>query len=122
MENAILKKRLNTFRTQGGHLRRVSDELVVDLLRAYELWPGTAAEFYRDLALSKQQLAVLMKKGKRLCREGQHPESGEFKEIALAAIPHGAVPCQAIELCWEQGKLIRFPAVEQLVEFLKKAA
>lgn len=125
MDNTILKKRFNTFKTEGGRLKKVSDDLLIDFLRAYEQWPGSATDFYRDIGISKQQFAVLMKKAKRLCREGHHPESGEFKEIALANLPGlgvGGVPCQAIELCLEQGKVIRFPVVDQLVEFLKKAA
>jgi hypothetical protein len=125
MDNTILKKRFNTFKTEGGHLKGVSNDLLIDFLRAYEQWPANAAEFYRDIGLSKQQFAVLMKKAKRLCREGHHPESGEFKEVAIAAVSGlgaGGVPCQGIELSWEQGKVIRFPIVDQLIEFLKKAA
>jgi hypothetical protein len=123
METAILKKRLNTFKTDGGRLKRVSDDLLVDFLRAYESWPGAASEFYREVGISKQQFAVLMKKAKRLCREGHHPESGEFKEIALSTLPAGAqAPCVGIELDLTDGRVIRFPAVDPLLEFLKKAA
>jgi len=31
-------------------------------------------------------------------------------------------PCQGVELLWDNGKLIRFPQVEYLIEFLKKVA
>ena len=31
-------------------------------------------------------------------------------------------PCLGIEMIWENGKLIRFQQVEQLVDFLKKVA
>ena len=128
MDNAILKKRFNTFKTNGGHLKKVSDELLLDFIRAYELWPGKAAEFYRDIGISKQQFSALMKKAKFLCREGRHPESGEFQEIALAqlnGVTGMSQQCQGIELVMgtgDQGKLIRFPAVDPLIEFLKKAA
>jgi hypothetical protein len=129
METTILKKRLNTFKSGRGRLKRVSDDLLIDLLRSYEQWPGSAADFYRDVGISKQQFAVLMKKAKKLCREGQHPESGEFKEIALAALGSAATPpgvgsscAGSIELQWAEGRVIRFPSVEPLLEFLKKAA
>lgn len=123
MDNSILKKRLNTFKTEGGRLKRVSDDLLIDFLRAYEQWPGSAAEFFRDVSISKQQFAVLMKKAKRLCREGHHPESGEFKEIKVEALIGGPVgsPC-GIELAWDGAKVISFREVDQLVDFLKKVA
>ena len=123
MENEILRKRFNTFKTEGGRLKRVSDDLLVDFLRSYEKWTGNATEFYRGIGLSKQQFAVLMKKAKKLCQQGHHPEGGEFKEIALDVMG-GVAPAsgQGIELAWEQGKVIRFPQVEQLIDFLKKVA
>jgi hypothetical protein len=123
MENEILRKRFNTFKTEGGHLKNVSDDLLVDFLRSYEKWTGKAAEFYRGIGLSKTQFMVLMKKAKKLCQQGHHPESGEFKEIALDIVGGAtAMAGQGIELAWEQGKVIRFPQVEQLIDFLKKVA
>lgn len=117
--NIVLKKRLNTFKTDGGSLKNVSNDVLIEMLRAYEQWPGSAAEFFRDIGLGKNQFAVLMKKAKKLCREGFHPESGEFQEIAIPSVSQA--PCSAIELV-DQGKVIRFPAVDSLLEFLKKAA
>ena len=123
MDNSVMKKRLNTFKTSGGKLRNVSSDLLIDFLRAYEQWPGKAAVFYRDLAISKQQFAVLMKKAKRLCREGHHPEDSDFKELKLETLAGGSAgaPC-GIEISWDGGKVIRFAQVDQLVDFLKKAA
>jgi hypothetical protein len=125
MDNAIMKKRFNTFKSAGGTLKNVSDDLLVDFLRSYEKWPKKAADFYREIGISKMQFTVLMKKAKKLCREGHHPENSEFKEIALDVISGAhvdGVPCQGIELSWDQGKVIRFAKVELLVDFLKKVA
>jgi len=126
MENAniaVLKKRLNTFKSEKGVIRNVSNDVVMDVLRAWENWPGSAAELYRDLGLSKMQMVVMIQKAKRLVKSGAVVE-GEFKEIAVNAAPGilGAAPCSGIELSWEQGKVIRFPQVEQLIDFLKKVA
>jgi hypothetical protein len=100
----------------------VSDEVLVDLLRSWEQWTGTAKDFHDSLGLSKSQLGGLMGKAKKLCREG-NIALGDFKEVKLdGLLPQGAVPCSGIELCLEQGKIIRFPQVEQLIEFLKKSA
>ena len=72
---------------------------------------------------NKYQLVFLIKKAKQLKREGTFPEDG-FKEIKLDVPASGFAggPCQGIEIAWENGKLIRFSQVEQLVEFLKKVA
>jgi hypothetical protein len=126
MENQILKKRLNTYKNENGKLRNVSEEVLFEFLRSYEQWTGTAKEFYRDISLSKMQFTALMKKSKQLNRDGRFSEASEFKEIQVeggsvqGGVGSGA-PC-GIEICWDQGKVIRFAQVEQLVDFLKKVA
>ena len=127
MDNAVLKKRLNTFKSAKGTLRQVSDDVVIDVLRTWENWPGTASDLYRDLGLSKMQLVTMIQKAKRLIKNGVITES-EFREVKLP-VPSGAggtgfpgAPCIGIELAWDQGKIIRFSEVSQLVEFLKKVA
>lgn len=124
MDNAILKKKLNTFKAgESGQLRAVSDEVVMEVLRAWENWPGKASDLYRELGLSKMQLVTMIQKGKRLVKSGAVQES-EFKEVAVVgseAVGLGR-PCVGIELVWGEGKVIRFPGVEPLLDFLKKAA
>lgn len=125
MDNAILKKRLSSFRTDKGTLTKVNDDLLIDILLAWESWTGTAKDFYTGLGISKMQLGGLMGKAKKLRREG-FPTDG-FKEIKVEEIPSNLVsltsgPCQGVEILWEGGKLIRFPQVEQLIDFLKKVA
>ena len=93
------------------------------MLRAWENWPGSAADLYRDLGLSKMQLVTMIQKAKRLVRSGVIAEP-DLKEVKIAsdlAGPVGVVPC-GIELAWDQGKVIRFGQVELLVDFLKKVA
>ena len=122
MDNTILKKRLSTYRTDKGILKNVSDELLIDILRAWEQWPGNAKDFYTSIGVSFKQMAKLMGKAKKMQREGRFPES-EFKEVKVyggdVALPGG--PCTGIELLWD-AKVIRFPGVEPLIEFLKKVA
>jgi hypothetical protein len=122
MDQTILKKRLSTFRNDEGRLVRVSDELLMDILRAWENWTGSGKDFYIALGISKQTLGCFIKKAKKLNRAGVTGElSAEFKEIALSANPQITPNCLSIELV-DQGKVIRFPQVDQLIEFLKKAA
>ena len=60
MDNTILKKRLSTYKTEKGILKNVSDELLVDILRAWEIWPGNAKDFYTSIGVSWKQMAKLM--------------------------------------------------------------
>ena len=121
-ENMVLKKRLNTFMTEKGILKNVSDELLIDILRAWEAWPGNSKDFYTSLGVSWKQMAKLMGKAKKLHREGRFPES-EFKEVKLISDSPMVSACGCtIELALDTGKVIRFSAVDQLVDFLKKAA
>ena len=122
MENAILKKRLSTYKSEKGTITRVPDDLLIDILRAWESWSGTAKAFYEEIGLSKMQLGGLMKKAKKLSRD---LPASEFKEIAmetLGSVASSSVPCQGIELGLHDGKVIRFPSVDPLVEFLRKTA
>ena len=43
MDNTTLKKRLSTYKSEGGHLKNVSDELLMDILQAWEAWMGPAS-------------------------------------------------------------------------------
>lgn len=123
MDNAILKKRLSTFKSSKGSLTRVSDEVLFDVIKAWEQWNGKSTELGRELGIDKYQLVFLIKKAKQLMREGAFPVEG-FKEIKVeaAGLPAApSFPC-GIEILWDGGKLIRFSEVSQLVDFLKKVA
>jgi hypothetical protein len=121
MDLAILKKKISTYRTEKGLLRKVPDELLMEILQAWESWSGPGSGFYAELGVDHRKMASLLGKAKKLKREGHFPVE-EFKEIKVSEGPGLSGPCQGIEISWDNGKLIRFPAVDQLVEFLKKVA
>ncbi len=123
MDNAVLKKRLSTFKGSKGNLIKVSDDLLFDVIRSWESWTGTSTDLAKELGVHVKQLAFIVRKAKKLQREGKFPES-EFKEIKLESSPTSSFsgsPC-GIEMAWDNGKVIRFGQVEQLVDFLKKVA
>lgn len=119
----ILKKRISSYRTPKGKLMRVPDELLVDILIAWEHWTGPASGFYSALGADHRKMAALIGRAKKLKREGFFPEEA-FKEIKLEPTPGSLTtnPCQGIEIVWDNGKVIRFSQVEYLVDFLKKVA
>ncbi len=122
MDNAILKKKLNTFKSDKGTLKDVSPEVVFEVLRAWEHWPGKSSDLYRELGLSKMQMVTMIQKAKKLVKSGLVPPD-DFKEVKVADQPFGAqAPCSGIEISWDNGKLIRFQQVELLIDFLKKVS
>lgn len=122
MDLTVLKKKISTFRSEGGRLKNVSDELLMELLQAWESWTGPASGFYTAIGVTHRKMASLMGKAKKLKREGHFPVE-EFKEIKIAEPSLFAnSPCQGIEMAWDNGKIIRFSQVDQLVDFLKKVA
>ena len=125
MDCTVLRKRLNTYKSSEGRLQNMSDEVIMDVLRAWENWPGSTADLYRDLGLTKMQMVSIIKKAKKLVKSGVVSES-EFHEVKIAPaaeVAGLAAPCSyAIEMTWDGNKVLKFSKVEQLVDFLKKVA
>ena len=125
MDMEILRKKIGTFRGEGGRVRITDDTLLMEILMTWEQWKGPIKKFYQAIGISHAGMASILGKAKKLRREGHFPAE-EFKEIKVADA--GLIPmsnlsgCNVIELSWENGKLIRFGQVEQLIDFLKKAA
>ncbi len=119
MDLEVLKKKVSTFKGDGGRVRITDDQLLLEILSEWEKWTGPADGFYKAIGVSQKGIASIIGRAKKLRREGFPAQ--EFKEIQLA--PESAVsPCDGIEISWDNGKLIRFQQVDQLIDFLKKVA
>lgn len=123
MDNNVLRKRINTFKSSKGVIKNMSNEVIIDVLRTWEQWPGTAADLYRDLGIKKGQMSSIIKRAKKLVNSGMVAES-EFKEIELEEAAIVQLPSSGcgIELVWDNNKVIRFGTPDLLMDFLKKAA
>lgn len=120
----ILKKRISTFRGEGGRVRITDSGLLMEILLAWEQWKGVSKEFYKAIGVSQTGMASIIGRAKKLRREGQFPAE-EFKEIQVegsGSVAGTPGPWSGIELCWDHGKVIRFQQVDQLIDFLKKVA
>jgi hypothetical protein len=122
MDMEVLRKKISTFRGDGGRVRITDDQLYMEILSAWEEWKGSSKEFFNAIGVSKTGMAGIIGKAKRMRRAGHFP-AAEFKEIKVEGGEAGApAPCQGIEIAWDGGKLIRFSQVDQLVDFLKKVS
>lgn len=121
MELEILKKKLSSFKGEGGRIRGVSDDLLLEVLSAWEHWAGSSKEFYKSIGSSAKGMASMIGKAKRLKREGH---SIAFEEIKIEGVTDTESPKSII--CdievQDKNKIIRFRKVDLLIEYLKKAA
>ena len=125
MDLEVLKKRISTFRGDGGRVRISDDHLLLEILTAWEQWTGQSKDFYKAIAVSQTGMASIIGRAKKLRRDGHFPAE-DFKEIKIAE-PVGSAngvlpPCSGVEIAWDNGRLIRFTEVDKLIEFLKKVS
>lgn len=121
MELEVLKKKLSAFKGDGGRISKVSNEMLLEILAAWELWQGSSKDFYKGIGSSEKGIASILGKAKRLKREGA---TMPFQELSVPGLTDtsapASIPCD-IEV-QEQNKIIRFRKVDLLIEYLKKAS
>jgi hypothetical protein len=124
MDLTVLAKKISSYRTPKGRITNLPNELLGEILHAWEQWGGAPASFYKTLGVDFRKMASIMSKAKQLKRDGAF-DGLNFTEVVLDQ-DSGQVmelpPCSGVELVWEGGRIIRFPRVEMLLDFLKKAA
>ena len=125
MDNVTLKRKLSSYTSDKGYLKNVSEEILHELLLAWENWTGTSKEFYASLGYTHTQMASLIGKAKKFKREGYFVES-DFKQVKIEPeLPteiSSNSTCSAAEIVMSDGKIIRFTQIDYLLDFLKKSA
>ena len=127
MDLTLLSKKISSYRTPKGRVTKLPDEILGEILNAWEQWPGTAADFYRALGSHQKKMAKLMGKAKQLKRDGAF-DGLNFTEVVIedSKLAGGAsktsADCQGIEVVWDKHMVIKFGNSDLLLDFLKKAA
>jgi hypothetical protein len=124
MDLSVLAKKISSYRSPKGQVRNLPNELLGEILHAWEQWTGSGVGFYSAIGVNQKKMAKLMGKAKQLKRDGAF-DGLNFTEVVLDQ-ESGQVmelpPCSGVELVWEGGRIIRFSRVDMLLDFLKKAA
>ena len=124
MDLTVLSKKISSYRTNSGKITNLPNELLAEILHAWEQWSGPAQGFYKALGVDYRKFGSIMGKAKQLKRDGAF-DGLNFTEVVLDQ-ESGQImelpPCSGVELVWEGGRIIRFSRLEMLLDFLKKAA
>ncbi len=124
MDLTVLSKKISSYRTPKGRVTNIPNEVLGEILHAWEQWTGSARGFYSAIGVNQKKMAKIMGKAKQLKRDGAF-DGLNFTEVLLDQ-ESGQVmelpPCSGVELVWEGGRIIRLSRVDMLLDFLKKAA
>lgn len=135
MDLIILKKKIDGYRSANGSIKNVSPELLLELRQTWEHFTGSPDEFRSELGVRTGTLRNLLKESKKLNHVIASAGSVELMAVdhdgdARAAdqeqVPQerdNRLPSNSVELVYDRGaKVIRFPNVDLLVDFLRKTA
>ena len=103
MDLEILKKKLSSYRGEGGRVNNVSDELQLEILYAWEQWTGPARDFYRAIGSNYKKMARIIGKAKQLKRDGH---STPFQELAVDGITTSTPPVSYTHLTLPTSDLV----------------
>lgn len=131
MDLMILKKKIDGYRAANGSIKNVPPELLLELRQTWEHYTGSPDEFRSELGVKSGTLRNLLVESRKLNHVlasagavGLAAADGEAVEGEAnvdAAVHSGS--SHVLELVFDGGtKVIRFPSVDSLIDFLRKSA
>ena len=70
MDLTVLSKKISSYRTPKGRITNLPNELLAEILHAWEQWSGAPSAFYKNLGVDFRKMGSLMGKAKQLKRDG----------------------------------------------------
>lgn len=120
MECEVMKKKLDAYRKSNGQFRQVQGDLLVELLRMWESWTGESGDLAKKLGMRGKQLGCLIREGRKVATSTQSVDPA-FHAMGVQDVACDESVVRGIEVTWTD-KVIRFPTVETLIDFIKKAS
>jgi len=131
MDLVILRKKIDGYRDSGGSIKNVPPELLLEIRQTWEHYTGSPEQFRSELGVKIGTLRKLLVESKKLnhviasvgavglaMEGGNEVSSGELAQSAENEA-FGTV----VELVFDHGsKVIRFPSVDLLIDFMRKSA
>ena len=78
----LLRKKISSYRTPKGRITNLPDELLAEILYAWEQWSGPSSNFYKELGADHRKMSALMGRAKKLKREGVF-DGIDFTEVKI---------------------------------------
>jgi hypothetical protein len=123
MDLMILKKKLDGFRGSNGAIREVAPEVLWELRQGWENFTGSIEEFRSAVGVKIGTLRNLLKEAKKLNHVLASAESVALSTPSPEEGSQGSERTVGDGVVYDLGhKTIRFPSVETLIDFLRKAA
>jgi len=121
MEFETLRKKLDAYKTPGGSYKNIKGELLVELLRAWEEHNGPSTALAKQLGMKRGQLARQIREARKAAVRGEAIDPA-FQALQVQVPMEGVSTVPEIVLSWGGDKVVKFPNVDLLVDFLRKAA
>ena len=135
MDLKILKKKFDGYRAGNGSFKNVPPELLLELRYTWEHYTGSPEEFRSELGVKIGTLRRFLVESKKLnhvlasagaveimasTHDGGVSSDGQDQAIQYQ---NNELPLSTLEMVYDRGaKVIRFPNVDVLVDFLRKSA
>jgi len=121
----ILKKKIDGYRAGNRSIKNVPPELLLELRQTWENYTGSMEQFRSELGMKTGTLRKLLVESKKL-----NHVIGSAGAVGLIGVENESLAHEAqavgslgLELVFDSGdKVIRFPSVDWLVDFLRKSA
>jgi hypothetical protein len=121
MNHEVMKKKLDTYRKSNGQFKKVSSELLVEFLRIWEGHTGPPNELAKKLGMRSKQMGFLVREARKIATSTESVDPA-FHALQIQVAEEDIRGLNGIEVTWGQGKVIRFPTVDLLMDFLKRAS
>lgn len=82
MDLTVLSRKISFYRSPIGRITNLPNELLGEILHAWEQWTGSGDGFYKAIGADRRKMAKLMGKAKQLKRDGTF-DGLNFTEIVL---------------------------------------